>query len=103
MKNWSTNFIPKPVELSLRAQNNINAILDSVYQYTSFVSTPQKLMQEFTVAFERIGLLPKGGRLQDDGTRMTFCRHYRIIYKEFDDKIVIVTVVHSKRRYPQPE
>ncbi|MCK3658549.1 hypothetical protein A4G18_07445 [Pasteurellaceae bacterium Pebbles2] len=94
--------MPKNIIISNRAQKNINEILDSVYQYTLFPSTPKKLLEEFHRTFQLLGTAPKMGKLQADGKRMTFCRHYRILYQEHDDRIEILTVIHSRRLYPQP-
>lgn len=34
----------KPVVLTLQARTNIDDILETVYQYTGYASTPQKLL-----------------------------------------------------------
>ncbi|WP_439258263.1 type II toxin-antitoxin system RelE/ParE family toxin [Lonepinella sp. BR2271] len=94
--------MPKDVIISKEANKDIDDILESIYQYTLFASTPQKLYDEFRRTFRLLGIAPKMGKLQPDGTRIIFCRHYRIIYQEVDDRVEILTVIHSRRLYPQP-
>lgn len=60
-------------------------------------------MREFSHIFERIMLFPKMGRLLESGVRMIFCRHYRIIYQETDTQVIVLTVIHSRRNFPQPQ
>lgn len=49
---------------------------------------------------ELIGRLPKVFKLQPDGNRHAFCRRYRIIYREINTEIHILTIIHSLRKYP---
>ncbi len=95
--------MPKNVIISIKARKNIDGILDSIYQYTLFASTPQKLLDEFHHTFKLLGVAPKMGKLQPNGSRIVFCRHYRIVYEELDDRVEIITVIHSRRLYPQPK
>ena len=87
------------VILSKLATDNINEILANVYEFTGFISTPEKLLAEFEKTFRLIAFMPDAiGRLREDGEREAFCRNYRII----EETVYIKTVVHSRRLYPQP-
>lgn len=91
------------VVLSDFAAQNIEDILTSVYEFTGFISTPQKLFSEFQKTFDLISFMPQAaGRLREDGDREAFCRAYRIVYRQQNDEIVIITVIHSRRIYPRP-
>ncbi|MEE6032831.1 MULTISPECIES: type II toxin-antitoxin system RelE/ParE family toxin [Avibacterium] len=89
--------------LSDLALNDIDEILASVYEFTGFISTPQKLQQEFNKTFELIAFMPQAiGRMRNDGTREAFCRGYRIVYDILGDEVHIKTIIHSRRLYPRP-
>jgi len=91
------------VILSKLATDNINEILANVYEFTGFISTPEKLLAEFEKTFRLIAFMPDAiGRLREDGEREAFCRNYRIIYRAIEETVYIKTVVHSRRLYPQP-
>lgn len=91
------------VVLSYSATQDINEILANVYDFTGFISTPQKLLTEFNKTFELIEFMPHAiGRQREDGKREAFCRGYRIVYTVGDNSIVINTVIHSRRLYPRP-
>ncbi|URL05754.1 hypothetical protein L4F92_06625 [Avibacterium sp. 21-595] len=32
--------------------------------------------------------------------RELFCYHYPIVYREYEDRVEIITVIHSRRKYP---
>ena len=91
------------VILSKLATDNINEILANVYEFTGFISTPEKLLAEFEKTFRLIAFMPDAiGRLCEHGEREAFCRNYRIIYRAIEETVYIKTVVHSRRLYPQP-
>lgn len=90
----------KSVILSLEAEIELSQILDFVAEYTYILSS-KKLLDEFLEKFEYIGFLPKSYKLLGNVTRETFCRSYRIAYEETDDYVQILTVIHSRRKYPQ--
>ncbi|MDO4698824.1 MAG: type II toxin-antitoxin system RelE/ParE family toxin [Pasteurellaceae bacterium] len=90
------------VQLSQRARNDIDGILDNVSEFTGFATTADKLLAEFLKTFELIAFMPNGmGRLREDGLREAFCRGYRIVYKFVDDSVYIITIIHSRRLYPR--
>lgn len=91
------------VILSDLAMRDINDILANVYDFTGFISTPQKLLAEFNKTFELIAFMPNAiGRKREDGEREAFCRSYRIVYQQKGNDILIVSVIHSRRLYPRP-
>ena len=79
------------VILSKLATDNINEILANVYEFTGFISTPEKLLAEFEKTFRLIAFMPDA-----------IGRNYRIIYRVIEETVYIKTVVHSRRLYPQP-
>ncbi|MDK9430995.1 type II toxin-antitoxin system RelE/ParE family toxin [Gallibacterium anatis] len=87
--------------ISEQAKKDLSNIFDSVSDYTGSVTSAAKLREAFFDKFELIRLLPKTGKQRNDDTRETFCRHYRVVYREFDDRVEILTVIHSRRKYPQ--
>ncbi|OOF53123.1 type II toxin-antitoxin system RelE/ParE family toxin [Rodentibacter trehalosifermentans] len=92
------------VILSDSAAQDIDDILANVYDFTGFISTPQKLLTELNKTFDLIAFMPDAvGRLREDGDREAFCRAYRIVYQKQGDDILIITVIHSSRIYPRPE
>lgn len=93
----------KKVIITQKAQQDIDEIIEGIIEYTGFEVSGIRLYNELYEKFELIGFMSSGiGRLRDDGTRETFTRRYRIIYKEFDDEVWIITVIHSSRIYPRP-
>lgn len=93
----------KKVIITQKAQQDIDEIIEGIIEYTGFEVSGIRLYNELYEKFELIGFMPSGiGRLRDDGTRETFTRRYRIVYKEFDDEVWIITVIHSSRIYPRP-
>ena len=91
------------VILSQSAERDVDEILASVYDFTGFISTPERLMAEFIKTFELIAFMPNAiGRLRDDGMREAFCRGYRIVYDVAGDEVRIQTIIHSRRLYPRP-
>ena len=49
-------------------EKGYDEILANVYDFTGFVSTPQKLLAEFNKAFELITFMPTAiGRKREDG------------------------------------
>ncbi|BFU60763.1 MULTISPECIES: type II toxin-antitoxin system RelE/ParE family toxin [Rodentibacter] len=92
------------VVLSEMAVQDIDNILANVYEFTGFISTPQKLLAELNKTIDLIEFMPNAiGRLRDDGKREAFCRGYRIVYSIQENEVLINTVIHSRRLYPRPE
>ena len=46
------------VILSQSAERDVDEILASVYDFTGFISTPERLMAEFIKTFELIAFMP---------------------------------------------
>ncbi|QGM81002.1 type II toxin-antitoxin system RelE/ParE family toxin [Otariodibacter oris] len=93
----------KQVIITQNAQDNINEIIKSVIEFTGHSSSGIKLYRDLYEKFELIGFLPKSGKLRNDnsGLREIFCRGtYRIVYRELDDIIQIITVIHTRKKYP---
>ncbi|RKR78590.1 type II toxin-antitoxin system RelE/ParE family toxin [Otariodibacter oris] len=93
----------KKIIITRKAQANINEIINGVIEYTGHASSGIKLYKELYEKFELIGFLPKSGKLRNDGSdhRELFCRStYRIVYRELEDSIQIITVVHARKKYP---
>lgn len=90
----------KKLRISTEAKRDLANIIQSVGEYTGSELSMAKLAAEFKEKFEFIALLPKAAKQLNDGTRQTFCRRYRIIYREFGDNIQILAVMHSLRKYP---
>lgn len=91
--------MPKLV-VTKNAKEDMKGILRSVGEYTGSVTSVAKLRNEFLEKFELIAFLPKGAKEQPDGNRHSFCRRYRIIYREIGDEVHILTVMHSLKKYP---
>jgi toxin ParE1/3/4 len=87
--------------ISDEAQQDIDDIIENIVEYTSWTSTGIKLYSELYEKFELIASLPKCGRQRFDDTREIFTRSYRIVYKEFEDHIKIIAVIHARRLYPK--
>ncbi|KGQ25078.1 plasmid stabilization protein [Gallibacterium anatis CCM5995] len=83
------------------ADADVRAILADVQAYTGSALSILKLKNAFIEKFRLIAAFPHAGKQRNDNTREIFCRHYRIVYREFDDRIEILTVIHSRRKYPQ--
>ena len=92
------------VLLSQLAVENIDEILNNVYEFTGFPSSAQNLLNEFNKTSDLIAFMPNAiGRLREDGDREAFCRAYRIVYRQTgQDEITVVTIIHSRRLYPRP-
>ncbi|CAM3798186.1 MULTISPECIES: type II toxin-antitoxin system RelE/ParE family toxin [Avibacterium] len=90
----------KPMRISPSAMSNMQEIFDSVADYTGSVKSVKKLQTEFFRTFEQLSRIPKSGKQIGNGRRQVFCRHYRIVYREYDDRVEIITVIHSRRKYP---
>ncbi|MGR3808210.1 type II toxin-antitoxin system RelE/ParE family toxin [Pasteurella testudinis] len=90
----------KKLLISAEAKRDLANIIQSVGEYTGSELSMAKLAHEFKEKFEFITLLPKAAKQSNDGTRQTFCRRYRIIYREFGDYVQILTVIHCLRKYP---
>lgn len=89
------------VVITERAANDIDTILSSVIEFTGFETSGIRLFEEFAEKFDIIGFMPTIGRVrEEDGTRETFARNYRIIYEEKDNVVYILTVIHCSRLYP---
>lgn len=94
----------KPVEVSSDARWDILGIVDQIVEFTGSIYSGQKFYDGLREQFMRIGYMPKMGRVQADlpQYRETFYKNYRIVYHELDDKVLILTVIHSRRLYPRP-
>ncbi|MGX2957159.1 type II toxin-antitoxin system RelE/ParE family toxin [Ursidibacter arcticus] len=94
----------KPYIISDQALKDIDEIIENVIEFTSYTASGIKLYNEIFETLELISLLPKAGRMRQENNalREMFARSYRIVYQEFDDVILIITVIHSRRLYPQP-
>lgn len=89
--------------LTTYAAQRVQEILTSVYEFTGFASTPQKLLAEFEKTFDLIAYMPTAaGRIIQGNRREAFCRGYRIVYDIVGDEVHIQTVIHSRRLYPRP-
>ena len=94
----------KRVVLSVDAQDDIEKIISHIVQYTYSLSSGAKLLEDLKDKIELIGLMPEGiGRLREDGKREAFCRGYRIVYQLTENEAIILTIIHSRMLYPQPE
>ncbi|MGY4675315.1 type II toxin-antitoxin system RelE/ParE family toxin [Ursidibacter arcticus] len=94
----------KPYIISDQALKDIDEIIENVIEFTSYTASGIKLYNEIFETLDLISLLPKAGRMRQENNalREMFARSYRIVYQEFDDVILIITVIHSRRLYPQP-
>lgn len=95
--------MPKLLQVSKVAEKQILAIVRSVSEYTGSPVSGMKLYDQLEEKFTYLCLFPKSGKRLDERTRQVFCRHYRIVYREYDDRVEIITVIHSRRKYPQDE
>lgn len=90
----------KALIVSDKAQENLRNIISSVVEYTTHAASGVKLATEIYEKYDLISMLPKCGKLRDDGTRELFARSYRIVYEETEDSVVILTVIHARKLYP---
>ncbi|MCW9718586.1 type II toxin-antitoxin system RelE/ParE family toxin [Avibacterium sp. 21-599] len=90
----------KKLEITLPAIRQVDGILTNVSDYTGSVKSAEKLNSELQKVFHRIAFFPKIGKKRGDETSELFCRHYRIVYREYEDRVEIITVIHSRRKYP---
>lgn len=89
-------------ELTKEAENDIDDILQSVAEYTGYVSSATLLWNELVRKFDLIAFMPKAlGRKINEDRREAFCRGYRIVYRIVGRDISILTVIHSSRIYPK--
>ncbi|WP_165772767.1 type II toxin-antitoxin system RelE/ParE family toxin [Caviibacterium pharyngocola] len=92
---------PKQVVLTQKAKRDIQEIIRNVVDYTSHYSSGETLANELKHKILMLGFIPKSGRNGIvEGTRELFCRSYRIVYKETELQVRILTVIHSRRNYP---
>lgn len=94
----------KPIEISIEARQDIVEIIEQITEFTGSIYSGQKFYDELREKIALIGYMPQIGRVQADVPmfRETFYKSYRIVYQELTDKIVIITVIHSRRLYPRP-
>ena len=90
----------KSLIISARAKKNLAVIMNNIADYTKSPSSVSKLAKDFSHKFAQIASFPKACPSLSDGTRQTFCRRYRIVYRESEHHIEIITVVHSLQKYP---
>lgn len=88
----------------IEARQGIVEIIEQITEFTGSIYSGQKFHDELREKIALIGYMPQIGRVQVDVPmfRETFYKNYRIVYQELTDKIVIITVIHSRRLYPRP-
>ena len=93
--------MPKPLIISMKAAKELNEILKNIGEFTGSANSIMKFKTGFQQKFAYISNFPKACRMLEDGTRQAFYQRYRIIYQEFDNEILIITVKHSLKKYPE--
>lgn len=91
----------KTVLFSPLAEKDISNIIRGVIDYTSHYSSGENLLNALRTQITMLGFLPKMGKKGIvENTREIFCRSYRIIYTETATEVIILKVIHSRRKYP---
>lgn len=89
--------------LSPLTKENVKEILSSVEDFTGYWASAVSLWNDLQDKFNLLVFMPTIGKVREDGTMETFCRKYRIIYRQINDEILILTVIHSSRIYPRSD
>ena len=91
----------KDYVISPQAQENLEDIFSNVAFYTYSYQSAEKLFDELFGVFELLALFPTMG-IEGNviGTREFYKRGYRIVYEIQCEQVIILAVLHCKRKYP---
>lgn len=98
-----SNESPKQFELeySNYAQTNLKDIARNIYEFTYSVISASNTTAKIMYAIELLPYQPfMGIKGKITGTREIYSNGYRIIYRVLNNKVRIVTILHSSRLYP---
>ena len=76
----------------------------NIVEFTSFPLSGVKFLDDIYQHIELIGFMPEAigrQRPESKNIRESFCRRYRVIYEIVDQTVYIITVIHSRRKYPR--
>lgn len=92
---------PRNYIVSPQAQDNLEDIFLNVAFYTYSYQSAEKLFDELFGVFELLSLFPTMGIEGNiTGTREFYKRGYRIVYEIQHEQVIILAVLHTKRKYP---
>ena len=84
---------------SLKAENDLNEIIDYIAQDS--LEYALSFYEEIREKLDNLNNFPKMGRrvpeLDDSNIRELLFRNYRLIYRNFRDKIQVVRIIHGSR------
>lgn len=76
-------------------------IIRNVVEYTYSYESGDKLSAEIHNTLENLSYFPQLGVVGlVENTRECFCRGYRIVYRETETQIQILTIIHCRQEYP---
>lgn len=94
-------MLRKPVVFSENAAQDLEEILANVAFFTCSYTSAERLYLDLMNTIEKLGDFPKMGVIgKVENTREFWCRGYRIVYQEFEDEVLITTIIHTRRQYP---
>jgi len=87
------------IEWSPKAENDLNEIIDYIAQDS--LEYALSFYEEIREKLDNLNNFPKMGRrvpeLDDSNIRELLFRNYRLIYRNFRDKIQVVRIIHGSR------
>lgn len=91
----------KTVVMTHRASQNLQQIIRHVVEFTYSYESGDKLSDEIHKTLDNLAYFPKIGVIgQIENTRECFCRGYRIVYRETETQVQILTIIHCRQAYP---
>lgn len=90
----------KDVFLSLQAEEDLRNIYDYINSVSKYYA--DVMIEDFFICLENLSLYPNMGVLFSydnsyENVRQIFLKNYRIVYEVFDNRVEILTIVHSAR------
>ncbi|AGK01949.1 plasmid stabilization system protein [Mannheimia haemolytica M42548] len=87
--------------MTRRASMNLQQIIRNVVEYTYSYESGDKLSAEIHNTLDNLSYFPRIGVIGSvENTRECFCRGYRIIYRETENQVQILAIIHCRQQYP---
>ncbi|EFX91584.1 plasmid stabilization system protein, RelE/ParE family [Actinobacillus ureae ATCC 25976] len=94
-------MLPKTIIYTPQAQRNLIEIAHNIVDFAGLESAI-KVIGYIRKSVNLLAEFPEMG-VQGivKGTREIYPRRYRVVYKETEQNIIIITIMHGKRLYPR--